>query len=212
MRDALERIFPGFELANQGELPKRWRIRNSTLLTKVVGFSAEELAALATAGELARRENLSDLSARLDSVAAKVRAIVAPNIERKVDTDVEALAEADGIAMRLGPKQNIQAGIIADLRQAILACHKVELHYRAGGTGVLSRQPVCPYGFLYGNRHYLVAYNTNDQATDYRLFRFGNIEKVEDTKKSFTRRRDFSLKEYAEKSFGVFQEKPFDVV
>lgn len=212
MRDALERIFPGFELANEGELPKRWRIRNSMLLTKVVGFSAEEIAALATASELARRENASDLSARLDSVAAKVRATVAPNVGRKVDTDVEALAEAEGIAMRPGPKQNIPAGILADLRQAILACHKVELHYRAGSTGLFSRQLVCPYGFLYGNRHYLVAYNTNDQARDYRLFRLGNIEKVENTKEPFRRRKDFSLKKYAEQSFGVFQEKPFDVV
>lgn len=211
MRDALERIFPGFELANKGELPKRWRIRNSALLTKVIGFSAEEIAALTTASELARRENASDLSARLDAVATKVRATFAPNLGRKVDTDVEALAEAEGIAMRPGPKQNISASILADLRQAILGCHKVVLHYRAGGTGLFSRQLVCPYGFLYGNRHYLVAYNTNDKVSDYRLFRLTNINKIESTRDPFQRRKNFSLKKYAEQSFGVFQERPIDV-
>lgn len=212
MRDALERMFPGFEQANENDLPKRWRIRNSTLLNKVIGFSAEEIAALATASELAGRNNLPDLSVRLESVAAKVRAALSPNVERKIDTDVEALTEAEGIAMRPGPKQRIPADVLADLRQAILACQKTWLHYRAGGTGRLSRQLVCPYGFLYGNRHYLVAYSTNDQARDYRLFRLGSIERIEITKEPFRRRRDFSLKEYAERSFGVFQEKPFDVV
>lgn len=212
MRDALERIFPGFEQANVDEVPKRWRIRNSTLLNKVIGFSAEEIAALVTASELALRNNLPDLSVRLDSVAAKVRAALSPNVEKKVDTDVEALTEAEGIAMRPGPKQKIPVEILADLRQAILACRKTWLHYRAGGTGRLSQQLVCPYGFLYGNRHYLVAYSTNDRAKDYRLFRLGNIEQIEITKQPFRRRKDFSLKKYAERSFGVFQEEPLDVV
>jgi predicted DNA-binding transcriptional regulator YafY len=39
-----------------------------------------------------------------------------------------------------------------------------------------------------------------------------NIERVELLERSFTRRRGFSLQEYAERSFGVFQEEPFDVV
>jgi predicted DNA-binding transcriptional regulator YafY len=182
------------------------------LLNKVIGFSAEEIASLATASELASRQNLSELSVRLDSIAAKVRAALSPNVERKVETDVEALTEAEGIAMRPGPKQRISAEVFAELRQAILVCRKTWLHYRAGGTSRFSRQLVCPYGFLYGNRHYLVAYSTNDQARDYRLFRLGNIESVEITKEPFRRRKDFSLKKYAEQSFGVFQEKPFDVV
>lgn len=64
MRDALERIFPGLEQANPGEVPKRWRIRNS-VMNKVVGFTVEEISALAAARQLARRDNLLDLSARL---------------------------------------------------------------------------------------------------------------------------------------------------
>jgi predicted DNA-binding transcriptional regulator YafY len=35
---------------------------------------------------------------------------------------------------------------------------------------------------------------------------------VELLDKTFTRKRGFSLQAYAERSFGVFQEKPFDVV
>lgn len=63
-----------------------------------------------------------------------------------------------------------------------------------------------------GNRHYLVAWSENEQARDFRSFALSNIERVELLDKSFTRRRGFSLQEYGERSFGVFEEEPFDVV
>lgn len=52
----------------------------------------------------------------------------------------------------------------------------------------------------------------NPEVRDYRLFSLSNIEKVDITEWPFERREDFSLKDYAERSFGVFQEEPFDVV
>jgi predicted DNA-binding transcriptional regulator YafY len=135
-----------------------------------------------------------------------------PEVARRFEPDLEALTEAEGIALRPGPRQNIPADLLADLRHAILACCKVRLHYQARGTGRVSRQLVCPYGFLYGNRHYLVAYSLSDRARDYRLFSLANIEKAEITKSPFERRKDFSLQKFTERSFGVFQEEPFDVV
>ena len=52
----------------------------------------------------------------------------------------------------------------------------------------------------------------NSKARDYRLFSLSNIEKVEITNFPFRRHKDFLLSAFAERSFGVFQEKPFDVV
>jgi predicted DNA-binding transcriptional regulator YafY len=71
---------------------------------------------------------------------------------------------------------------------------------------------VHPYGFLYGNRHYLVAWSESEAARSFRSFALSNIERVETLDRTFTRKRHFSLREYAERSFGVFQEKPVDVV
>ena len=210
MRDAVERAFPQMEQANPGEVPKRWRIR-ADVLGNMIGFSVEELAALTTAANLARRDNLSDVSARLDTLAAKLKSLIRPEAVRRIGPDLEALTEAEGIALRPGPRQNISADLLGDLRHAVIACRKVRLHYRARGTGRLSRQLVCPYGFLYGNRHYLVAYSLSDRARDYRLFSLANIEKAEITGAAFQRRKDFSLQKFAERSFGVFQEEPFDV-
>ena len=69
-----------------------------------------------------------------------------------------------------------------------------------------------PYGFLYGNRHYLVGWSESEEARDFRNFTLSNIERVETLARTFTPTRRFSLREYAERSFGVFQEKPVNVV
>lgn len=211
MRDAIERVFPQMEQANPGELPKRWRIR-SVALSNIIGISAEELAALNTAVGLMRREAITEPLERLETLSSKLKAMIHPDAARRIEPDLEILAEAEGIALRPGPRQTIAPEIIAALRHAIVACTKVQLHYRARGSGALSRTMVCPYGFLYGNRHYLVADSLNPEARGFRLFSLGNIEKVETTARPFTRQRSFSLQKFAERSFGVFQEEPFDVV
>lgn len=211
MRDAIERVFPQLEQANPGDVPKRWRIRTD-VLGNLVAFSAEEMAALATASGLARRENLADAADRLDTLSAKLKSLMHPRAALRIGPDLEVLTEAEGIALRPGPRLAIAAELLAELRHAVIGCRKVRLHYRSRGTGLLSRQLVCPYGFLYGNRHYLVAYSLSDRARDYRLFALANIEKAEITEEAFERRKDFSLQAFAERSFGVFQEEPFDVV
>ena len=64
--------------------------------------------------------------------------------------------------------------------------------------------------FLYGNRHYLLAYD--EGARDYRKFALPNVEEVNGTGDYFERDEGFSIEEYAEASFGVYSEDPFDVV
>jgi predicted DNA-binding transcriptional regulator YafY len=211
MRDAIERVFPQMEQANPGELPKRWRIRAGAL-SNLIGISAEELAALNTALGLMRRDDLAEPLARLETLLSKLKAIIHPDAARRIGPDLELLAEAEGMALRPGPRQTIAPDIVAALRHAILACKKVQLHYRARSSGALSRTLVCPYGFLYGNRHYLVADSLNPKARGFRLLSLANIEKVETSARPFARRHNFSLQKFAERSFGVFQEEPFDVI
>jgi predicted DNA-binding transcriptional regulator YafY len=177
----------------------------------LVAVDADELAALANAASLLRRENLEYQAARLDELATKLRALLARAASRRIEPDLEALTEAEGLAMRPGPRPRLHAKVVGDLRHAIKASVKVRLHYRSRGTGKLSRQLVAPYGFLYGSRHYLVAYSLNRAVRDYRNFALSNIERAEVTGWPFTRDPGFSLKDYAEQSFGVFQEKPFNV-
>jgi len=211
LRDAIERVFPQFEQANLGALPKRWRIRAGTI-NGLVAFSAGELAALQGASALLRRENMHAQADDAASALSKLRALMKPAALAKIDPDLEALTEAEGLAMRPGPRPKIDAEIVSALRAAILGCHKVRIHYRYRGSGKRGFETVRPYGFLYGNRNYLVAWSESDWARDFRSYALSNIERVEPLDKSFTRQRGFSLQKYAEQSFGVYQEKPFDVV
>ncbi len=211
LRDALERLFPQMELANPGELPKRWRIR-AAAVRSLVGVSLEELAALRTAQTILRRENMAETMDRLDLLAAKLEALLRPETARRLAPDIEILAEAEGTAVRPGPRHHVDAEVLADLRTAIMGSCKVRLHYTARGTGVASEQVVCPYGFLYGGRVYLVAEKVGTRIGDHRLFSLANIGRAEILEESFTRRPDFSLAAFAERSFGTFQEEPFDVV
>jgi predicted DNA-binding transcriptional regulator YafY len=203
----LERVFPQLEQANRGELPKRWRTRAGAL-SNLIHVSAEELVALNTAVELMRREVMAEPLARLETLSSKLKAMIHPDAARRIGPDLEILAEAKGLALRPGPRQTAAPDIVSARRHAILACKRVQLHYRSRGSGVLSRTLVCPYGFLYGNRHYLVADSLNPEARGFRLFSLANIEKVQTTGRPFTRRQGFLLQKFAERSFGVFQEGP----
>ena len=211
LRDAVERLFPQIEQANPGEVPKRWRLPGGTV-NGLASITAAELADLGTAISLLRRENMDVQAENAERGVAKMRALVKRPVMNRIEPDLEALTEAEGLAMRPGPRPKIDVEIVSTLREAIITRRKVRLHYVYRGSGKRGYQIAHPYGFLYGNRHYLVAWSESEEARDFRSFALSNIERVETFNRTFTRKRDFSLREYAERSFGVFQEKPVDVV
>ncbi len=192
---------------------KHWRLP-SGMVNRFISVEAEELAGLEVAIKQAEHNNMPAQVEVLKRLYLKVANLQKDNMKRKTATDLEALIQAEGFALRPGPHPQVSPEILEKLREAILKCCQVDLNYVSRTSGSESIQPVCPYGFLYGNRrHYLVAFNLNEQVTDYRLFSLGNIKEVILKDTPFERDQDFSLQDYAERSFGVFQEeKPYDVV
>lgn len=211
LRDALERLFPQMEIANPGEVPKRWCIR-ATAIRAFAEVSLDELAALRTAQTILRRENMTETVSRLELLAAKLEAMLRPETARRFAPDLEILAEAEGTAIRPGPRHQIDPELLAQLRYAVTGSLKVRLHYTARGTGIESELVVCPYGFLYGPRAYLVVYNPSPQVAGFRIYSLANVGEVEVLSESFERQPGFNLAAFAERSFGTFQEEPFDVV
>lgn len=189
---------------------RRWRLRPGST-NHLLALSANELAALDAAAELAKREGLTEQADLLKGVSIKVRAILRPERLRAVEMDLELLTEVEGLAMRPGPRLHIDSAILGPLREAILGSRIVRIRYRARGTGKFSWNRVEPYGFLYGNRHFLVAW-TRELNGGWRLFRLSRISEVQMRDEWFERDPNFSLREFAKRSFGVFQEEPFDVV
>jgi len=210
MRDAVLRNFPQAEEVATDERTKRWRIPPG-VLDRLVAFEAEELADLERAIALFDRENLPDRAASLAGLAAKLKALLKPEVARRVEPDLEALLEAEGLAMRPGPRPRVELAVIEDLRHAMKACRKVAIQYRNRRDGRRNRRVVHPYGFLLGHRHYLIGFHENPKANHVAPFALPNIESVEILEEGFTRDPAFSLAVYAERSFGLFQEEPFDV-
>ncbi len=211
MRDAMMRNFPQVEEVETDERVKRWRIPPGTV-NQFIGFSADELASLEAAIALMRDANRPERAADLDLVATKVRAMMRPEQARRVDPDLEALLESDGIAMRPGPRPRINAELIADLRDAIKGGNRVLLRYRRRSDGAVKERLVDPYGFLHGHRHYLVGKYHHPENPMVLTYALPRIEGVTVLEEYFERDADFSLKAFAEQSFGVFQEDPVDVV
>lgn len=206
-RDAMEQIFP-LEIAEGDDRIKRWRIRRG-YLNRLISFSPDELADLRSARVLMEHEGRIDAADRLTTLEAKIHALMSPKELLRTEPDLEALTEAEGYAMRPGPRPKLDEDLIEKLRDAIKSCRAVRIQYEGRESGKFSWQTVHPYGLLYGHRHYLIAWFP--YMEDWRNFPLTNIHAVEVQNEGFTRDPEFSLKEYAQQSFGVFQEEPFDV-
>jgi predicted DNA-binding transcriptional regulator YafY len=211
MRDALLRNFPQAEEVETGERTKRWRIPPGTL-DRLVAVTASELAALEAAAQLLARDNRALEAAELAGLAAKLKALMKPEVARRVEPDLDLLLESEGLAARPGPRPRIQVALVETLREAILAGRKVRLSYRSRTTRTVKERLVHPYGFLHGHRNYLVGWHENPKANKVVLFALPYVEAVEVTAEPFTRDPGFSLAAYAARSFGVFQDEPFDTV
>ncbi len=210
MKDSVLRNFPQADEVPSDEKTKRWRIPPG-VLNQLVSFSADELADLEAAISLLNRENLGDHANSLEGLAAKLKALMKPDVARRVEPDLEALIEAEGLAMRPGPRPKIRTTVLEDLREAIKGCRKVTIRYRNRGSGRRGSRVICPYGFLYGHRHYLVAYDSRNNPTECRKFILSNIEDTKLTDEMFDRDENFSLREYAARAFGLYHDKPVDV-
>jgi predicted DNA-binding transcriptional regulator YafY len=211
-RDVIAEVFPQTEAVDGEGRQKRWRLPRGTL-RDAVGFSADELGHLRAATEVLRREGLAAQAEALNGILAKLRALMSPGSLARVDPDLEALAEAEGIAWRPGPRVVLRPEIVGSLREAIKGRLKVRIRYRARhGDGGARQHTLCPYGFLYGMRHYLVAAGTRKGRTGVVKYALSGVEQVTVLDVSFVRDPGFSLKTYAARSFGVWDEEPFETV
>jgi predicted DNA-binding transcriptional regulator YafY len=211
MRDAVLRNFPQAEELHDGSRSKRWRIP-AGVVDRLVSFKAEELADLEAAAALFRAENQTARAESIERTIDKLQSIMKPESARRLEPDLEALSEAEGIARRPGPKPLVKDGVVDALRYAIKACRQVTIRYRNRRTNKVNERLVYPYGFLHGHRHYLVGHHVHPKANKVALFSLPNIEEVIVREDGFEIDPDFSLKAFADRSFGVFQEEPFDVV
>jgi len=209
MRNSVEAAFGPLQSVETGDRRIHWRLE-STSLRRLVRITPDELAELESAANRLERAGLAEQAGILRELVAKLLALRRMFNEQAFGDELEALMQAEGSAMRPGPRPHIEPGLLPLLRDAIRATRRVEFNYLARSSGKHSRQLVEPYGVLYGNRTYLVG--CADWAKEQRLWSLANVSRASITGETFERDPDFDLQKYAERSFGAFQEPPVDVV
>ena len=211
MRDAVEAAFGPLDRVDvdSGDRRIHWRLQ-SRALHPFIAISPEELADLEVAAESLDRVGLAVRAGDLNELVVKLRAASRRHSPEEFDAAMEAFMEAEGLAMRAGPRESLEKGLLLIVRDAITRRRKIEFNYLLRGTGRLSRQRVRPYGVLYGNRAFLVG--PGNRGKEPRLWRLANVSHARITDEVFERDPAFDLRRYAERSFGTFQENPLDVV
>jgi len=169
---------------------KRWRLARPKV-SGLFSLDAGELAAIERASGLARREGDDRLARELGDVTTKLRALSRPEWLRKVDPDLEALAEAQGFAFRAGPRPRLDDAVLEQLRFALVAQRRVRVRHRKAPDDRAAWQSVGPLGFLYGSQHYLVAWSERRRRVV--LFRLARIDRVEVSEEGFTAPERFDL-------------------
>lgn len=208
MRDSLLSLFPAAEEIRTDDRTKRWRLPKNTI-NNLVHFTVDELSALSLAAAHLEQHNLVPHSRLLRQLSCKLDGLLRPDVASRSAADIEAILEAEGHACRVGPRPQLDAGILSTLRESIKACRKVHIRYRARYGGMVSERTISPYGFIYGSRHYLLA--RCDKAQDLRTFSLPNIDTVRLLEDSYHIPEEFSLQQHIARRFGVFNEDPMTV-
>jgi len=209
VRDTLASMFPQMDWWDDDERVRRWRLPGSALVG-VIELRAEAVAAIEVAARECDGRGEANRAALLREASTTLRAVMRPDALRQAEPDIAALMEAEGIAMRPGPRPAIAASVLPMLRRAILGMQLVVVRYASHDSEEPAARILCPYGILYGGRGWLVAHV--DGLPEMRLWRLDRIISVDLLDRGFSRREDFSLSTYAAQSFGVFQEEAVDVV
>ena len=186
------------------EKKKRWRFIKGTM-NALISFTADDFANLEYLKGLSNDENKRK---ELDEFIAKIKALTPQKNLQSLDTDVSAIMESEGFAVRQYSGVNIEPKILEELRTSMLAFKKIQFNYPVKGE--IKTITLNPYGLVIADKYYLVGYN--EYVGDLRQYRVDKISELAILDEYFEKDEKFSLTEYSNNSFGVYQEKPIDIV
>lgn len=205
MKALLFDLFPEkVEEVPTSEKKKRWRFVKSAM-NALISFTADDFANLEYLKGLSNNENKRK---ELDELIAKIKALTPQKNLQSLDTDVSAIMESEGFAVRQYSGVNIEPKILEELRTSMLAFKKIQFNYPIKGE--IKTITLNPYGLVIADKYYLVGYN--EYVGDLRQYRVDKISELAILDEYFEKDEKFSLTEYSNNSFGVYQEKPIDIV
>ncbi len=171
--------------------------------------TAEEFAALRAGAENFRSLGAVARASALASLETKVLSAMRAGVRRRLAPDLEALLEAETMAIHAGPRPFEDEAMLAAVREAIVSLHRLRFRYDGGSTPGRERE-VTPFGLLFGRANYLVA--AEGASTEPRTWRLDRIRDITVTGVFGGRPPGFTLQAFVERSFGIYQDAVEDVV
>lgn len=201
LKASVEILFPQMEALPDGH-KTRFRITGG-LDRFLQAPTSDELAELSAAIKSLKQKNSSDRAALLVSLYQKIEAALRPAEKRKLAPDIAALTIATGYITQVGPQPLVAPQTLELVRMALKSGNLLTFTY---GNNANSRRIVSPWGILYGRAYYLVGPATGKNQPA--LWRFDKIHSLEINGQATLPPKEWSLSDFAARSFGVFQEEP----
>jgi predicted DNA-binding transcriptional regulator YafY len=206
MRDAVAVVFPQLEIVDEPPT-RRFRIP-SGLDGLYQAPTAEELAALRRAAEGFAAAGQRTSAAALRALERKVMSATKAGARCRLAPDLEALVQAEAIAVHAGPRPFEDEAVLGVIREALLAGRMLRFRYEGGSRKGAVRE-VTPCGLLFARSNYLVAAEGEKEPMNWRL---DLVREPLVLQRPAWPPEGFSLQAYADESFGIYRDAPEDVV
>ncbi len=167
MRNFIRERFPQLTETIGEHGVKRWHLPYGAL-KNYISFSAEEISTLQNALRLLKHVQLCEQSRTLAGLLTKLKAMMRPEVCCRIETDTEIMQASEGYLFRPVQKIEINPRHLALLRHAVTACRKIRLCWAETNT-LRKWQTLCPYAFIYGPKHHLIAYSEKKTGVSLRL-------------------------------------------
>jgi len=188
---------------NTTDRKKHFRLKKGTL-NQLINFSADDISLLE---QLKSEINDSNRKNKITDLISKIKAIN-PKSSNSLETDIQYLLESQGCAVKQYIKENINTKTYETILSAILEQKKLQFDYKTNSDYEF-KATIHPYGIQYWEKNYLVGYDEYSKSIiKLTISKIKNLTKLDDY---FEKDETFSLKEYSEKSFGIYNDEPMKV-
>lgn len=197
MRDAVLSVLPQVDEIETFDKYKRWGFTNYSI-NELISFSDKNIAFLENLKNNAN--NITKME--IDNILTKIKALKIKNKEYD-ENNISLIMQSEGYAIKQTPNYKIDLVTISNIRQAIKNKRKLKCEYHN------KIRIIEPLGVIYGEKIHLLAMEKEKGKDIYNfiLHKIKNTEILNDTFDS----NNFNLKEYAQKSFGTYWGKEYDV-
>jgi len=204
-----KRIYDDLNELNAANIPIVYNGKGYTYLSEAalppVKLNIDEVLALWMHVKLMKKHKEDVYTQAVKSAAVKLLDMLPPETGGKLlDLEGKVTVEAPRSDSRI-------EGVLSALNEAIVDRTTMKITYFTYSRDEVSQRLVDPYSVIFrGNSWYAICYCHT--RNDIRTFRLNRISEIEATGDSFDYPEDFSIGEYVENSWAVFQGKETEVV